>query len=281
MKYSCLLAAALAWAPAVHAQEGLAQEGPSWTPLTCAEVERGSLEAELLDCGDASAPAAPVEPEVVEVPEAPPAAEVVTQPPAPAVVEVPEPPAVETPVPEVVNGPDLVADGEVGDLPGTEVVNGPDLVGDGDAGEAPEAEGLDEEVVAVEPPPAVEAPDPDLGDAAVVDEVPEAGEEVAADPVEPVDDPGEVVVLEEAPPEPPRPTPPPMVEVEERDREDEDRDREERAEAREEGGLKIPNGHRPPPGSCRVWFPDRPPGHQPPPGPCDVDVPAGAVLIVG
>ena len=30
----------------------------------------------------------------------------------------------------------------------------------------------------------------------------------------------------------------------------------------------IPRGHRPPPGQCRLWFPNRPPGHQPPPGNC-------------
>jgi hypothetical protein len=50
------------------------------------------------------------------------------------------------------------------------------------------------------------------------------------------------------------------------------------------GGPKIPPGHYPPPGSCRVWFPDRPPGHQPPPGPCEelqYRVPPGAYLIRG
>ena len=44
----------------------------------------------------------------------------------------------------------------------------------------------------------------------------------------------------------------------------------------------VPPGHLPPPGSCRIWFPDRPPGHQPPPGPCEVlrgQVPPGAWLI--
>jgi hypothetical protein len=44
---------------------------------------------------------------------------------------------------------------------------------------------------------------------------------------------------------------------------------------------RIPPGHRPPPGRCRVWFPDRPPGQQPPAGPCDVQVPSGAFLIRG
>jgi hypothetical protein len=31
---------------------------------------------------------------------------------------------------------------------------------------------------------------------------------------------------------------------------------------------RIPRGHLPPPGECRVWFPDRPAGQQPPPGRC-------------
>ena len=51
-----------------------------------------------------------------------------------------------------------------------------------------------------------------------------------------------------------------------------------RAEARR---YNIPEGHYPPPGSCRVWFPDRPAGQQPPPGSCNVRVPYGAVLIEG
>lgn len=33
-------------------------------------------------------------------------------------------------------------------------------------------------------------------------------------------------------------------------------------------GQPIPNGHLPPPGECKVWYPDRPAGHQPPPFPC-------------
>ena len=48
--------------------------------------------------------------------------------------------------------------------------------------------------------------------------------------------------------------------------------------------VKVPPGHMPPPGKCRVWFPDRPPGHQPPPGNCSElrhRVPAGAVLVGG
>ncbi len=47
---------------------------------------------------------------------------------------------------------------------------------------------------------------------------------------------------------------------------------------------KIPPGHMPPPGKCRIWFSGRPPGHQPPPGNCEVlerQVPTGAWLIRG
>ena len=46
--------------------------------------------------------------------------------------------------------------------------------------------------------------------------------------------------------------------------------------------LRIPPGHLPPPGSCRIWFPGTPPGHQPPPGNCAQlagRVPRGAWLI--
>jgi hypothetical protein len=46
----------------------------------------------------------------------------------------------------------------------------------------------------------------------------------------------------------------------------------------------IPPGHLPPPGECRIWYPDRPPGQQPPPGDCRVlrsRVPPGAELIYG
>ncbi|KUG07498.1 hypothetical protein [Solirubrum puertoriconensis] len=30
----------------------------------------------------------------------------------------------------------------------------------------------------------------------------------------------------------------------------------------------VPRGHYPPPGQCRIWYPNRPPGHQPPPTDC-------------
>jgi hypothetical protein len=45
--------------------------------------------------------------------------------------------------------------------------------------------------------------------------------------------------------------------------------------------LDIPYGHYPPPGQCRVWFPERPPGQQPPPENCRSirSVPRGAWLI--
>ena len=71
-----------------------------------------------------------------------------------------------------------------------------------------------------------------------------------------------------------------IAEQEREQREEHDR-REDEGRRGEAQALDIPNGHLPPPGSCRVWFPDRPPGHQPPPTSCDVEVPAGAVLIRG
>lgn len=48
--------------------------------------------------------------------------------------------------------------------------------------------------------------------------------------------------------------------------------------------FKIPPGHFPPRGSCRIWYPNTPPGHQPPPGGCselERRVPAGAYLVYG
>lgn len=47
---------------------------------------------------------------------------------------------------------------------------------------------------------------------------------------------------------------------------------------------KIPPGHMPPPGSCRIWLPNTPPGKQPPPGDCyelSRMVPPGAWLVEG
>lgn len=48
--------------------------------------------------------------------------------------------------------------------------------------------------------------------------------------------------------------------------------------------IRIPPGHLPPPGACRIWYPDRPPGQQPPPGNChdlQYRVPRGATLVRG
>lgn len=33
--------------------------------------------------------------------------------------------------------------------------------------------------------------------------------------------------------------------------------------------VRVPRGHYPPPGTCRVWYAGRPPGHQPRPVRCD------------
>lgn len=46
--------------------------------------------------------------------------------------------------------------------------------------------------------------------------------------------------------------------------------------------ARVPPGHYPPPGQCRIWHPGRPPGHQPPAGHCDSlvgRVPVGAFLL--
>lgn len=51
---------------------------------------------------------------------------------------------------------------------------------------------------------------------------------------------------------------------------------------RDSSKSKVPNGHLPPPGECRIWYSDRPAGHQPPPGDCRTlsqRVPYGARLI--
>jgi hypothetical protein len=48
------------------------------------------------------------------------------------------------------------------------------------------------------------------------------------------------------------------------------------------GGCDVPAGHLPPPGECRIWYPDREPGQQPPPGDCSAlahRVPPGACFV--
>jgi hypothetical protein len=54
--------------------------------------------------------------------------------------------------------------------------------------------------------------------------------------------------------------------------------------ASSEQHAKVPPGHLPPPGQCRIWYADRPPGKQPPPGDCRelrARVPPGATLVRG
>jgi hypothetical protein len=48
--------------------------------------------------------------------------------------------------------------------------------------------------------------------------------------------------------------------------------------------VRVPPGHLPPPGYCRLWYPGVPPGHQPPPERCEYlfharHLPPGAVIV--
>lgn len=52
--------------------------------------------------------------------------------------------------------------------------------------------------------------------------------------------------------------------------------------ARPGARLRVPRGHLPPAGACRVWLPGVPPGHQPAPDSCrrlEHRVPPGAWLL--
>jgi hypothetical protein len=48
--------------------------------------------------------------------------------------------------------------------------------------------------------------------------------------------------------------------------------------------VRVPPGHMPPPGYCRLWYPGVPPGHQPRPERCERlfrarHLPPGAVIV--
>jgi hypothetical protein len=44
--------------------------------------------------------------------------------------------------------------------------------------------------------------------------------------------------------------------------------------------LQVSPGQHPPPGSCRVWYPGRPPGRQPTPVPCETLVVAPGTFLL-
>jgi hypothetical protein len=51
---------------------------------------------------------------------------------------------------------------------------------------------------------------------------------------------------------------------------------------REHYSINIPKGHLPPPGHCRIWYPNKPAGHQPPPQRCPIplnQIPLGAYVV--
>lgn len=216
-----------------------AQGARSWTSPDCATVEAGSLEAALMECSEASMPV-PVPVPVGEA-EAPGAA-------------LPEPPA-----PVVVETADAEADHET--------VAKREWLEDHTIGEPLEREAvelLEGDLPADLPPPSEGARYAEI-DGMVVQLDPETYEllQVLRRSV------GAAQIDDRK--------------IEARWNEGDRRERwKEEGRGRKEGeraGFNIPKGHRPPPGSCRVWYPDRPAGHQPPPTSCDVRVPKGAVLV--
>lgn len=75
---------------------------------------------------------------------------------------------------------------------------------------------------------------------------------------------------------PPGTPPPPEPEVKEIEEAHATRDPD------REGPLGIPEGHLPPPGECRVWYPGRPAGQQPAPEGCggaEADAPPGSWVL--
>jgi hypothetical protein len=55
-------------------------------------------------------------------------------------------------------------------------------------------------------------------------------------------------------------------------------------ESRHARSVRVPPGHYPKRGECRIWYPGVSPGHQPPPDRCDRlmrRVPRGAFLLYG
>jgi len=71
----------------------------------------------------------------------------------------------------------------------------------------------------------------------------------------------------------PPPPEPEVIEIEERQA---------HPDADRQGPLGIPEGHLPPPGECRVWYPGRPPGQQPAPSSCaeaEANAPPGTWIL--
>ena len=291
-------------AVAVLASTAMAQAQTGATPEGCAELPADSFEAAMLDCDALQAPEPTAPPPDLDSPP-----EVVTEPVPEVVAPLPEPveqtvPAPETeapiletevePVPQALEAalPDPVEeiapapDPELSSVPvppsRTDVVqvNGEPLADEEWLERYPLSEPVDpaevvileEDVPADLPPPAANSRYAVI-DGMIVELDPESYELLCL-----IRRAGAVAQAREL-----------VTEERDGDRDEgegNDRDRgnredDNRGDRGEAQALDIPNGHLPPPGSCRVWYPDRPAGHQPPPTSCNVNVPAGAVLIRG